>query len=70
MSEILTKSRARNVFYGGSIFFVVVFVALTAQSHRYIVKTSTAGMPRATVVRVSAASAALLASSWGTMPRV
>lgn len=45
MPEILTKSRARNVFYGGSIFFVVVFVALTAQSHNYIVNTSTAGMP-------------------------
>ena len=24
MSEILTKSRARNIFYGGSLFFVVV----------------------------------------------
>jgi len=45
MSEILTKSRARNVFYGGSIFFVVVFVALTVQSHQYITKISTAGMP-------------------------
>ena len=45
MAEILTKTRARNIFYGGSIFFVVVFVALTAQSHKYIVETSTAGMP-------------------------
>lgn len=45
MSEILTKSRARNVFYGGSIFFVVVFVILTIQSHRYIVNVSTAGLP-------------------------
>lgn len=44
MAEILTKSRARNIFYGGSIFFVVVFVALTVQSHRYVVTTSTAGM--------------------------
>lgn len=44
MSELLTKSRARNVFYGGSIFFVVVFVALTAQSHRHITQSSTAGM--------------------------
>ena len=26
MSEILTKSRARNIFYGGSLFFIVVFV--------------------------------------------
>ncbi|KAE9630127.1 cytochrome c [Parasedimentitalea maritima] len=44
MAEILTKSRARNIFYGGSIFFVVIFVLLTVQSHRFIVKTSTAGM--------------------------
>ncbi|SLN21975.1 Nitric oxide reductase subunit C [Pseudoruegeria aquimaris] len=45
MAEILTKTRARNIFYGGSLFFVVVFVALTVQSHRFIVNTSTAGMP-------------------------
>lgn len=44
MAEILTKSRARNIFYGGSIFFVVIFVALTVHSHRYVVNTSTAGM--------------------------
>ena len=30
MAEILTKSRARNIFYGGSLFFVVVFVLLAA----------------------------------------
>lgn len=45
MSEILTKSRARNVFYGGSLFFIGVFVVLTIQSHRYVVNTSTAGAP-------------------------
>ncbi|MDR9485523.1 MULTISPECIES: c-type cytochrome [Sediminimonas] len=44
MAEFLTKSRARNVFYGGSIFFVVIFIAMTVQSHRYVVETSTAGM--------------------------
>ena len=44
MAEILTKSRARNIFYGGSIFFVVIFVAMTVHSHRYVVNTSTAGM--------------------------
>ena len=52
MSELLTKSRARNVFYGGSIFFVVVFVALTAQSHRHIVDKATAGMPLTEEVRL------------------
>jgi nitric oxide reductase subunit C len=45
MAEFLTKSRARNVFYGGSIFFVVVFALLAVHSHRYIVSTSTAGLP-------------------------
>ncbi|WP_417427153.1 c-type cytochrome [Hoeflea sp.] len=44
MAEFLTKSRARNIFYGGSIFFVVVFLALTVHSHRYVVNQSTAGM--------------------------
>ncbi|MFD1697341.1 c-type cytochrome [Roseibium aestuarii] len=45
MSEILTKSRARNVFYGGSLFFVAVFVVLTIQSHNYVVSTSTSDLP-------------------------
>ena len=31
MAEFLTKSRARNIFYGGSIFFVVVFIGMTVQ---------------------------------------
>ncbi|MBO9450728.1 cytochrome c [Tropicibacter sp. R16_0] len=44
MAEILTKSRARNIFYGGSIFFVVIFVGMTVHSHRYVVNQSTAGM--------------------------
>ncbi|BBU57204.1 MULTISPECIES: c-type cytochrome [Mameliella] len=52
MSEIFTKSRARNVFYGGSIFFVAVFVALTAQSHLHITRTATAGMPLTDEVRL------------------
>ena len=45
MAEFLTKSRARNVFYGGSLFFVVVFVAMVVHSHNFIEQTSTAGMP-------------------------
>tara|TARA_R110002094_G_scaffold1751_2_gene7484 strand:- start:2507 stop:2959 length:453 start_codon:yes stop_codon:yes gene_type:complete len=45
MAEILTKSRARNIFYAGSLFFVVIFIVLTVNSHRYVVTTSTAGMP-------------------------
>jgi nitric oxide reductase subunit C len=41
MAERLTKTGARNVFYGGSIFFFVIFVGLTAHSHYYMRTTST-----------------------------
>jgi len=51
MAEILTKSRARNIFYGGSIFFVAVFALMTVHSHRYVVQSSTAGMPLSQEVR-------------------
>ena len=36
MAEALTKSAARNVFYGGSFFFFAIFVGLTAHSHYYM----------------------------------
>ena len=32
MSEMLTKSAARNIFYGGTVFFFVIFVGLVAHS--------------------------------------
>lgn len=41
MSEVMTKSMARNIFYGGSLFFIVIFLGLSVQSHYYIVHTST-----------------------------
>jgi nitric oxide reductase subunit C len=41
MAERLTKTGARNVFYGGSFFFFAIFVGLTAHSHYYIRTTST-----------------------------
>jgi nitric oxide reductase subunit C len=41
MAERLTKSAARNIFYGGSILFLLIFFALTAHSHLYIVRHST-----------------------------
>lgn len=41
MAERLTKSAARNIFYGGSIFFLAIFALLTAHSHYYIVNVST-----------------------------
>ena len=41
MREVMTKSMARNIFYGGSLFFIVIFVGLTVHSHLYIVNEST-----------------------------
>ena len=41
MAERLTKSAARNVFYGGSAFFFAIFLGLTAHSHYYMADTST-----------------------------
>lgn len=41
MREVMTKSMARNIFYGGSLFFILIFIGLTAQSHRYITTSST-----------------------------
>jgi len=43
MWEALTKSKARNIFYGGSLFFFLVFAGLTAHSHLYMLNTSTDG---------------------------
>lgn len=33
MSETFTKSMARNIFYGGSAFFLLLFLALTFDTH-------------------------------------
>ncbi|QFY62738.1 cytochrome c (plasmid) [Rhizobium grahamii] len=41
MAERLTKTAARNVFYGGSAFFFAIFLGLTAHSHYYIRTVST-----------------------------
>lgn len=34
MSEMFTKSMARNMFYGGSVFFFLLFVGLTFDTSR------------------------------------
>ena len=34
MREIFTKSMARNIYYGGSLFFILLFLALTFDTHR------------------------------------
>lgn len=38
MSGSFTTSTARNIFYGGSIFFLLVFLALTYQNEQIIPK--------------------------------
>ncbi len=40
MREVMTKSMARNIFYGGSIFFVLIFIGLAINTHLYISSTS------------------------------
>lgn len=41
MIEGMSRTAARNIFIGGSVFFAVVFVGLTAHSHYYAVTEST-----------------------------
>lgn len=41
MREVMTKTMARNIFYGGSLFFIVIFIILSVHSVRYITTTST-----------------------------
>lgn len=41
MSDVLTRSAARNIFYGGSLFFFLLFAGLTAHTHWYMLTTST-----------------------------
>jgi len=45
MTERLTKSATRNIFYGGSAFFLMVFAALTVHSHLYMTRTSARRTP-------------------------
>ena len=39
--ELFSKSAARNIFYGGSLVFLLIFLGLTAQSHLYALHNST-----------------------------
>ena len=36
MSGTFTKSMARNIFYGGSLFFILVFLGLTLHTERVL----------------------------------
>jgi nitric oxide reductase subunit C len=41
MVEALSRSAARNIFYGGSLFFFIIFVGLTAHTHLHMLNQST-----------------------------
>ena len=41
MSEGLTRNAARNIFYGGSTIFFLIFAGLTIHTHIYMSTTST-----------------------------
>ncbi|MFO1075687.1 MAG: cytochrome c [Geminicoccaceae bacterium] len=45
MGEGLTKAMARNIFYGGSVFFFLLFTVLVIQSHWYATTTAISGDP-------------------------
>ena len=45
MGDGLTKAAARNIFYGGSLFFLVVFVVLVLQSHWHATTTAISAAP-------------------------
>ena len=34
MSETFTKGMARNIYFGGSVFFILLFLALTYHTRR------------------------------------
>ena len=36
MSEVFTKTMARNIFYGGSVFFFLLLLALTIDTQRVL----------------------------------
>ena len=43
MSETFTKSMARNIFYGGSVFFILVFLGLTFDTETRLPETDNRG---------------------------
>ncbi len=50
MREVMTKSMARNIFYGGSLFFIIIFLGLSAHSVGYITSQPTNDTINASVV--------------------
>ena len=51
MSETFTKSMARNIYFGGSVFFILVFLALTYHTEKHIPERTNASEMTEAVVR-------------------
>ncbi len=51
MSETFTKGMARNIYYGGSLFFILVFLALTYHTERTIPERTNSELLTESVVR-------------------
>ncbi len=51
MSETFTKGMARNIYYGGSLFFVLVFLALTYHTERTIPERTNSDLLTESVIR-------------------
>lgn len=49
MAGFITKNAARNIFIGGSLFFLLIYVALTADTHIYMENTSTPDLTESVV---------------------
>ncbi|MGB1109929.1 MAG: c-type cytochrome [Gammaproteobacteria bacterium] len=43
MSQAFTKAMARNIFYGGSVFFILLFLALTFDTESALPQTDNRG---------------------------
>ena len=43
MSEVFTKSMARNIYFGGSVFFFLLFLALTYDTNAQLPKLDNRG---------------------------
>lgn len=51
MSETFTKGMARNIYYGGSLFFILVFLGLTYHTERTIPERTNSDQITDAVVR-------------------
>ena len=51
MSETFTKSMARNIYFGGSVFFFLVFLALTYHTEQTFPERTNAAQMTEAVVR-------------------